>query len=271
MFERSYSCFVLSRDAVLTAPFLSNTITERIDPNELLNRVDVNKQLERVDINALMKRVDIDDLVQRSNLAAIVAESSSGVFTGIMDTMRIQIVDIDLWLYRWFQCNRKIIPPAPGKVNTFTPYPNGKMEKAIAVQEHYCGIFSKGMALLIDWLIMLVLLAIITTAVDAAYRRAYLLFVDSEQTAERLAEQDDLWVTIVTLCAWFLYFWLFVTLPGQTIGMSVVGVRVVNVSGTKDVSFVRAAIRTAALWVVIFCWPVTIWVGIIRRIWHVQE
>ena len=119
--------------------------------NELLNRVDVNKQLERVDVNALMRRVDLDEVVERSNLAAIVAQSSSGVFTGLMDSMRVQIVDIDMWMYRIFQCNRTILPPAPGKVDTHSPYPDTKMEKAIAVQRHYCSFFSKALALLIDW------------------------------------------------------------------------------------------------------------------------
>ena len=231
----------------------------------VFNRVDLNEQLARVDVNALMQRVDIDALIERSNLAAIVAQSSSGVFTGVMDSMRVEIVYVDLCMLRIFQCNRKIIPPAPGKVDTHKAFPDSKMEKAIAVQEHYCGFFSKGLALFIDWCLMMVILAIISITAQAFYRRIDDLFIQSEGEQEKLAEVDGVWIAIVTLCIWFLYFWLAVALPGQTIGMGIAGVRVVQVNGNKDVPWIRAAIRTAALGVVILCWPITMWIGILRR------
>lgn len=212
-----------------------------------------------------MRRVDFDEVVEKSNLAAIVAQSSTGVFTGIMDSMRVEIVYVDLSMLRCFQCNRQILPPAPGKVDTHTPFPKTKMEKAIFVQQHYCGLFSKGLALLIDWLLMMALFALVAIVVQEAYRRIDQLFIKSEQKEQKLAEADDLWVVIVTMAAWFLYFWFSVALPGQTVGMGIVGVRVVQVNGDRDVPWGRAAIRTAALWVVIFCWPVTIWIGIFRR------
>lgn len=214
---------------------------------------------------ALVRRVDFDEVVQQSNLAGIVAESSTGVFTGLMDSLRIQIVYIDLGMLRVFQCNRKILPPAPGKVDTHTPFPDTKMEQAIAVQGHYCGLFSKALALLIDWVLMLVVFALIAVGVEAAYKRIDQLFIKSEDEEQKLAEADDLWVTIVTIVAWFLYFWLTIGLAGQTVGMGIVGVRLVQVNGNNDVPWGRAAIRTAALWVVVFCWPVTIWIGILRR------
>jgi len=247
------------------SPNLFKPLAERIDPNELLNRVDVNAQLDRVDVNRLMQRVDVDELVRRSNLASIIAESSGGVFAGILDSLRIEIVDVDLGFLRLFQCNKKILPPAPGKVYTHTPFPDTKMEKAIAVQEHYCNLFSKGLALMIDWLLMMAIFALISVAMQAAYVRIDQLFIKSNQEAQKLAQADDLWVSICTLVAWYLYFWILVALPGQTIGMGIAGVRVVQVNGNKNVSWGRAAVRTAAMWVVIFCWPVTIWVGIFRR------
>lgn len=231
-------------------------MTERIDINELLNRVD---------INALMQRVDLDALIEQSNLGGIIAESSSGVCSAVMDTLRVEIINTDLILLGAFHCNQKYLPPGPGKVDRHTPFQNdSKIEKAIEVQEHYCNIFSKTLALGIDWLILFTVSAIISLVVEAAFRRVYELFVRPEEQKE-IDFEDSIVVIAITACVWFLYFWVGVALTGQTVGMSVVGLRVVQSNGQKQVPWGRAALRTIALLVVVICWPITIWCGIIRR------
>jgi hypothetical protein len=125
-------------------------VVRRIDVNDAVQRIDVNALLDKVDINALLQKVVINALIERSDNEAIVAQSSSGVFTGIMDTLRFQIVRLDLFMLQVFRFGKKILPPAPGMVDTKTPFPRTTTQKSLAIQFHYCGIVSKTLAFGVD-------------------------------------------------------------------------------------------------------------------------
>ena len=96
-----------------------NAILERVDINAILERVDINAILVRVDINALVDRVDVEELVEKVNvqgiidkinidelvehteIGTIIAKSTSGVATEVLDVARAQGVGLDDFVARW--------------------------------------------------------------------------------------------------------------------------------------------------------------------------
>lgn len=77
-----------------------NALLNRVDVDALLDRVDVNALLDRVDVNALVDRADIDALVQGTDLGAVLARSSGGVASDMLDAARSQAVRLDLFVDR---------------------------------------------------------------------------------------------------------------------------------------------------------------------------
>ena len=100
-------------------------------------------------------------------------------------------------------------------------------------------------------------MALITIAVDLLFRWIDHVFVHSTEEERAALEFDEVWVTIVTVVCWFCYFWIAVGLPGQTVGMIIVGVCVVQINGNNDVPLGRAATRAAVWFVTVIFWPFT--------------
>jgi len=221
--------------------------------------------VQKIDINALLVKVDINALIERSDLEAIVAQSSSGVFTGIMDTLRFQIVRMDLFLLKMFQFGKAILPPAPGMVDTHTPFPKTTTAKAMAVQLHYCGIFSKTLAIGCDAALLFIVQTTFTLALEAAVKRVNKLLIQWDPDLKALGHDEFVISSILNFLSAFFYLWIAVALTGQTIGMAVVGIRVVNINGDQDISPLRAAYRTTNLVGTILTWPFAILAGLYRR------
>ena len=93
-----------------------NALLDRVDLNALLDRIDLNRVLARVDVNAVVERVDIDELVEQTDLAAVIAASSSGVASDVLDVVRSQAVGLDEFIARWIGRLRRrpyTGPPGP--------------------------------------------------------------------------------------------------------------------------------------------------------------
>ena len=93
-----------------------NALLDRVDLNTLLDRIDLNRVLARVDVNAVVERVDIDELVEQTDLAAVIAASSSGVASDVLDVVRSQAVGLDEFIARWIGRLRRrpyTGPPGP--------------------------------------------------------------------------------------------------------------------------------------------------------------
>lgn len=234
-----------------------NDVVERIDFDSVLDSIDINRHLDRVDLNQVLQRVDLDELLMKSDLASIVAQSSTGVFTAILDPLRIYIVSGDLGILKLCSCGKEILPPAPGKVDTSDPYPQTSMEKAVAVQRRYCGLFSKALAIFIDLLIISVGFALFILVIEVIYR-----FFSRATDAH--IDRDSWWVLGVSIFSWFCYFWLGVSWTGQTIGMAIVGIKVVETSGAS-VSLGRSALRTCLLPLNFMFFIFVGWIGVVRR------
>lgn len=240
-------------------------VARRIDVNDVAQRIDINELVSKIDVNALLEKVDINALIDRSDLAAIVAQSSSGVFAGVMDNLRFQIVRVDLFLLQIFQFGKQMLPPAPGMIDQHTPFPKKTTQKAIAVQLHYCGIFSKSIAIGTDAALLFVVQALFTLLIEAALKRVNDLFLHLSFSKETTEQDEFLMASFLNAISSFCYFWIAIALTGQTIGMAFVGIRVVNTNGDKDVSFTRSALRTALLVVTFAMWPIAMLVGVARR------
>lgn len=78
-----------------------NAPLQQIDLDELLKQVDVNAVLDRIDINDVVARIDMERLVEQTDLGAIIARSTGGLATQVLDTMRSGAVGLDRRIDRW--------------------------------------------------------------------------------------------------------------------------------------------------------------------------
>ena len=88
-----------------------NALLARADINALLTQVDVNALLDQVDVNDLVRRVDVEGLVQNTDLGAVIATSTGGVATEVLDAARSQAVGLDQFVDRWV---RRLLRQEPG-------------------------------------------------------------------------------------------------------------------------------------------------------------
>jgi hypothetical protein len=78
-----------------------NALLKQVDLNEVLEQVDVDAMLDRVDINDVVARIDMERLVGQTDLGAIIARSTGGLATQVLDTMRSGAVGLDRRIDRW--------------------------------------------------------------------------------------------------------------------------------------------------------------------------
>jgi len=76
-------------------------VVSRVDVDKLIDRVDVEKIIERVDVEKIIERVDIDKLMEQTELGSIIARSTTGVASEVLDVIRAQAVGLDDFFARW--------------------------------------------------------------------------------------------------------------------------------------------------------------------------
>jgi hypothetical protein len=90
--------------AAIIAAVPINTIMEQIDVNAIVERVDVDAIVSRVDVNAIMTRVDIapmaTEVLDAVDIGAIVRESTGSVTGDMVDSARIQSMQLDVVVNR---------------------------------------------------------------------------------------------------------------------------------------------------------------------------
>ena len=242
-----------------------NHVVSRIDLNDAVSRIDLNQALSTIDFDALLQRVDVNAVLNRVDTKVLVAKSSTGVFTSFLDTLRTQVVLMDLYLWIlarcrvWCQRTRQkcYLPPRPGRHlqrHDKTLYPKGRSNKAIAVQGRYCGFISKAIAVLMDILTITLLFALLFQLIEWCL----VLFLgrtrqDANQSTQNYREiqQGNLMAIGIYCIYWFLYFFLCVGLTGQTVGMLIVGLKVCSCTKQSNpyapVSMKQAFVRTCLL------------------------
>jgi hypothetical protein len=76
-------------------------LIDRVDVEKIIDRVDVEKIVERVDVNAVVARVDMDRIMEQTELGSIIARSTTGVASELLDVVRAQGVGLDDFFAKW--------------------------------------------------------------------------------------------------------------------------------------------------------------------------
>lgn len=238
-----------------------NGLLERVDVNRLLDRVDVNRLLDRVDVDRLvdradpdrildrvdpdrlLERVDVERLVVRARIAEIVADTTNQVAGGAVDTVRRQVVGIDVVVMRLlYGVTGRSTGDLPSGPPALAEMREGKSERsdqqvradhmrplsdeqvrARNMDGRYAGIVVRALALAGD-------LGLATSLYSlGSALLAYLL--TTAFGLEGLGSQGVLFG--VGLVVWLAVYWIgTLTVGSRTPAMGLVGLRVVRRDGT---------------------------------------
>lgn len=205
---------------------------------------------------------DIDDLLKKSNLEAIIARSSSGVFTVLVDGFRSQLCVMDQAFQRLGRCacfdKRPPLPPMPRQARNAKqpPCPKGNSRMGVAVQDRYAGILSRSVAFFIDQFILWLSFAIFALMVTTLYEKI------SGYTGKFDPELNWL-LPLIYLAYSSFYEIISLTFAGRTIGLGVIGLLVVKTNGHR-IGFFRSCFLTFLQIINVFFF-FTLIIGWIRR------
>ena len=230
----------------------ANQLMERIDIDQIVERIDINAIAAKIDVESIAERIDIDALVRRADLGPIIAQSTSGMLGEFLGLLRRQVVSLDdffdrLTLHRRRTEGKPTCPPALAEASS---------KRGIPTREgQYAGGITRLLALLAD--------------IGAGWG-LYLLFVAGVQAAIKLFTGSSYSLSnhrvagIITLSIWtFVYFAFQWATSGRTIGMAILGARVVTVEG-KSLSNRSAMLRAVVLPFSIVLWPITLFEIVLR-------
>jgi uncharacterized RDD family membrane protein YckC len=254
-----------------------DAIVQRVDIDAIVQRVDINAIVQRVDINAIVSNMDIDSLVEKTELGAIIARSTTGVFTEVLDVIRAQGVGLDDFCARWTNriLRRSDLPTRPGETESSGPRAHGSgggievvagptpPELTVERQGQYAGAVSRLAAFAADigaaWGVYVGAAALVSFAVQLLTGHPY-----------DLAKHPLAAALVLTgwAFAYFAYQW---AVAGRTIGMAVLGIRVVRATDGAPIGGRAAVVRTITLplsIIVFFLGLVGILTNRERRGWH---
>jgi len=264
-------------------------IIDRVDVDAIVRRVDVDAIVRRVDVNAIVSELDIDSLVEKTELGSIIAKSTTGIFTEVLDVIRAQGVGLDDFCARW--TNRVLrrpsdaLPLGPGMAAIVGSRPLGVHDATATVvhgepadllgpaapppeltverQGQYAGAVSRLAAFALDvgasWGLYVGFFALVGFFVQLVSSHTFTLTHHSLLAS-------------VALVVWeFLYFAYQWAVAGRTVGMAVLGIRVVEAASGGPINAKQAAVRTVTLplsIVVVFLGCLGILTNRQRQGWH---
>jgi uncharacterized RDD family membrane protein YckC len=237
-----------------------NRLLDRVEVDQLLHRLDPNPLVDRVDVNGVMQRVDVNGLVQRTELGEIIARSTTGVFGQVVDVARTGTMAVDVAiqgvsaqiLFRpepWGQRS----PRTPGAITAVRSLPPS--DRAVALQGHYAGSFSRFVAFLID--------SAVSAALFAAGVAITVLALDVVAGVSLEADDHRVLVGVAAVVWQFLYLAVPTGLTGRTVGKAALGLLVVAADGSP-VSGRRAAVRTLAFPISFLLFGAGLLLGLVR-------
>jgi hypothetical protein len=75
-----------------------------------------------MDLNDVVKHIDVEALVDQTDLGAIIAASSSGAASDVLDVVRSQTVGLDEFIARWIgRLRRRPYAGPPGPPDRLRP------------------------------------------------------------------------------------------------------------------------------------------------------
>lgn len=206
-------------------------ILRRVDINAVLAGVDVEALLDRVDVNQAVQRIDIDSLVAHTDLGTIIARSSGGIASGALDVVRGQAVGLDEFIARLVARLRRRGypgPPGPPETGGFTALAAGPQGAPPPVtqerlQGRFAGAASRFVAYLVDAAVSSGLFVLALAAVS---------YAASIVTGHAIAGDKTALISGIIFLAWeFAYYAYSWAACGRTLGMALLGVRVVQPDG----------------------------------------
>jgi uncharacterized RDD family membrane protein YckC len=218
-----------------------DALLERVDVDRLLDRVDVDRLLDRVDVDRLIDRVDVDRLLK---VGELVARSTSQVAGSTLDVLRRQAVALDTLMMRFVD---RVLgrdpdvqpagPPALVPESLARPHVVGPVRTVVS--GFYAGALSRLLAYLIDATISFSGFGLLAGFVVTSINTVFGVDIEWDWRAGALG--------LFLFAGWlFLYFWFGIAVAGRTLGMSLVGIKVVTYDG-QPIGPVRAATRTVVM------------------------
>jgi uncharacterized RDD family membrane protein YckC len=221
----------------------------RIDIGRLIGRVDIEGVVERVDVNALVQRVDVTAVISQveikplvenvmgavsGSLGSTVTRGTESLFRSLLDVLRRQAVGLDMvilgFIDRLFRRNSALLPTGPALLEQ-----PGTETSSSQVSGRYAGPVSRVLAFSVDLFVIFALFTIGSSAVN------YLVRLLTGVQLEHHGTNGPWWA--VALGVWaFVYFWIGPSIAGRTLGMAIVGLRVVATDGSvigQGQSFLR--------------------------------
>lgn len=219
-------------------------LLDRVDVDRLLDRVDVDRLLKRVDVNALVERVDIEMITNKAKVGQLVARSTSQVAGSTLDVLRRQAVALDTLMMRFVD---RVLgrdpdaqpagPPALVPESLTRPHVVGPVRTVVS--GFYAGALSRLLAYLIDATISFSGFGLLAGFVVTSINTVFGVDIEWDWRAGALG--------LFLFSGWlFLYFWFGIAVAGRTLGMSLVGIKVVTYDG-QPIGPVRAATRTVVM------------------------
>ncbi len=200
-------------DALLARVDLQ-TLTDRLDVDAFLEKVDIQALLERVDIDALAERIDVAALAKRAGIDDIVAEATRGAGTRILTLARRQLVALDLILAH--VVSRLTHRPRPEPPTTASP--TGLL----------AGGITRLAAFLIDFGVVTALYGVLVWVSNFMLD----LFTDGDINISAGSRVSGAGFAGLFLAFGLFYMLIGLQISGNSIGMALVGLRVLRVDGS---------------------------------------
>ncbi len=208
-----------------------NRLLDTVDVNRLLDRVDPDRLLDRVDPDRLLDRVDVERLVARAGIAEIVASSTGAVAGRGLDTVRRQIVGLDVILMRLLYTltgrDTAKVPIGPGERTATGELQTPDMAGVGAPAEmsgHYAGLLTQALAVAGDLSLATTLYTLFLTLVASAVTTIFGVDLAGASQSGPLF--------VGGLLAWLaLYLTGTLGIQGRTPVMALLGLRLVTRTG----------------------------------------
>jgi uncharacterized RDD family membrane protein YckC len=218
-------------------------IVARVDVEALVARIDIEQLIQRIDINRLVGQIDVSKLVSQTDLGRVLAASTTGMVTGVLDLVRSHVAGLDQWVERVTTAvfhGRLGRPPGPGwpAESTTVVAERPRYERNLALQGRYAGPFSRLAAAAADFGASIGIFNVVLAAAAFAWRVV---------TGHDVSFSHHPVVVDPLLGVWaFLYLAYPWALSGKSLGMAVLGIRVVTPSG-GSISARQAVVRALVL------------------------
>jgi uncharacterized RDD family membrane protein YckC len=226
-----------------------NQLLSRIDLDRLLQRLDVESVVERIDVDGVLDKVDLPRVIERVQVSRMVASTAGEMALSALDLVRRHLTGAD-----WLVCYGGLRVFRRRRVRWAHPRPD--------VSGAPAGAITRLVAYIVDTATIIGVLSLGVLLVS------YLAGLFVGHTVDPRRAGGPWWIG-VTAAAVIFYFWAGWTMTGRTVGMALMGLRVVRSDGGE----VRG--RSAFLRALVFPFSLILAVGVIpivlqrdRRAWH---